>query len=139
MDHKGRLRRLQQELSQHRLDSFLVTHAPNIRYLCGFTGSAGVLLVNERGSVLFTDGRYISQAREEVDGRKVAIGRKAPLLAAASWLVTRRKKLARAAGVAGFAADERTAVDATRSADVVTTVFPPGSGPPPAEALRWLP
>src|SRR5437879_13246658 len=108
MDHKGRLRRLQQELSRHRLDSFLVTHAPNIRYLCGFTGSAGVLLVNERGSVFFTDGRYISQAREEVDGPKLAIGRKAPLLAAASRLVTRRKELAAAAGAVGFGADRMT-------------------------------
>src|SRR5207245_11395311 len=112
MDHKGRLRRLQQELSQHRLDSFLVTHAPNIRYLCGFTGSAGGLLVNERGSVLFTDGRYISQAREEADGRKVAIGRTAPLLAAASWLVTRRTKLGRAAG--GLATWAETATDGGR-------------------------
>src|SRR5947209_18011171 len=117
MDHKGRLRRLQQELSRHRLDSFLVTHAPNIRYLCGFTGSAGVLLVNERGSVLFTDGRYISQAREEVDGPKVAIGRKAPLLPAASWVVTRAKQLARAVGVLGFGADAMAGLARKRCAD----------------------
>ena len=138
MDHKGRLRRLQQELSRHRLDSFLVTHAPNIRYLCGFTGSAGVLLVNERGSVLFTDGRYISQAREEVDGPKVAIGRKAPLLAAASWLVTRRKKLARAAGVLGFEAEHMTVLARKQLADVVTPVFRLREAPPLVERLRML-
>src|SRR5437588_1561429 len=138
MDHKGRLRRLQQELSRHRLDSFLVTHAPNIRYLCGFTGSAGVLLVNERGSVFFTDGRYISQAREEVDGPKLAIGRKAPLLAAASWLVTRRKKLARAAGVLGFEAEHMTVLARKQLADVVTPVFRLREAPPLVERLRML-
>src|SRR5207302_9954485 len=108
MDHKGRLRRLQQELSRHRLDFFLVTHAPDIRYLCGFTGSAGVLLVNERGSVFFTDGRYTSQAREEIHGAKVIIAGKTPLLAAAQWLNSSRKKAARGAGVMGFEAEHMT-------------------------------
>ena len=86
MDHRGRVRRLQEQLSQQRLDSFLVTYLPNISYLCGFTGSAGALLVGERGSVFFTDGRYTSQARQEVSGAKIVIARKAPLLAAAEWL-----------------------------------------------------
>jgi Xaa-Pro aminopeptidase len=42
----------------------LVSHLPNIRYLCGFTGSAGFLLVTETGSVFFTDVRYDTQSRE---------------------------------------------------------------------------
>jgi Xaa-Pro aminopeptidase len=33
------------------IDALLVSHLPNIRYLCGFTGSAGLLLVEETGSV----------------------------------------------------------------------------------------
>jgi Xaa-Pro aminopeptidase len=95
MDHKGRQKRLQEALSHSRLDGLLVTHLPNIRYLCGFTGSAGALLITEGKSVLFTDGRYTAQARAEVQGARVAIRRKAPLVAVAEWLTTNRRSLGR--------------------------------------------
>ena len=83
MDHAGRLRRLQALLSGHKLDSLLVVHLPNVRYLCGFTGSAAALLVAERGSILFTDGRYRTQAKEEIKDAHVnkvsiVIARKSP-------------------------------------------------------------
>ena len=92
MDHAGRLSRLRSALEENHLDSLLVTHLPNIRYLCGFTGSAGVLLIADRGCILFTDGRYRTQAKEEVDGANInhasiVIARKSPLLAAADWLI----------------------------------------------------
>ena len=51
------------------LDGLLVTHLPNIRYLTGFTGSSGTLLVDHRLEVLFTDFRYETQAAEEVGDR----------------------------------------------------------------------
>jgi Xaa-Pro aminopeptidase len=92
MDHAGRLSRLRSRLEESELDSLLVTHLPNIQYLCGFTGSAAALLVGERGSFLFTDGRYIAQAKEEVSGAKVVISRKSPLAAAAEWLAARRRR-----------------------------------------------
>ncbi len=86
MDHPGRQQELRKALSACRLDALLVTHLPNIRYLCGFSGSAGVLLLTARSSVLFSDGRYTSQAREEVQGARVVIAHKPPLTAAAQWL-----------------------------------------------------
>src|SRR5208282_2410215 len=73
MDHAGRLSRLRAGLEENDLDSLLVTHLPNIRYLCGFTGSAAALLVAARGSVLFTDGRYRTQAKEEVEIKDASI------------------------------------------------------------------
>lgn len=88
MDHSGRLRRIAQSLAACRLDALFVTHLPNIRYLCGFTGSSGVLLVTERESVLFTDGRYAAQARAEVQGARVRISRRSPLLEAGQWIGT---------------------------------------------------
>jgi len=96
MDHAGRQSRLRSALEENHLDSLLVTHLPNIRYLCGFTGSAGVLLVADRGCILFTDGRYRTQAKEEVDGANVdkvgiVIARKSPLLAAADWLIAHKR------------------------------------------------
>jgi len=52
-----------------------VTHLPNIHYLCGFTGSSGMLLVESSRSTLFTDSRYTFQAREEVHDSDIFIAR----------------------------------------------------------------
>ncbi len=86
MDHRGRIGRVRNDLSSRALDALLVTHLANVRYLCGFTGSAGVLLLGGHSAVFFTDGRYTVQAREEVQGARVVIARKPPLDAAAEWL-----------------------------------------------------
>jgi len=93
MDYRGRLNRLQSALAEGRLDALLVTSLPNIRYLCGFTGSAAALLVTQSACYFFSDGRYAQQAREEVQGAKIKIARKAALTAAAGWLVVSDKKL----------------------------------------------
>src|SRR5271154_1803095 len=95
MDHKGRLKRLQNVFDRDHLDALLVTHLPNIRYLCGFTGTSGVLAILESGAVFFTDGRYAEQARAEIRGARVVIARKPPLAAAAEWLVENRSKVDR--------------------------------------------
>jgi len=96
MDHTGRLRRLRASLLGHKLDCLLIAHLPSVYYLCGFTGSAAALLVADRGSILFTDGRYRTQAHEEVNGANVnqvniVIARKSPLVAAAEWLAAQRR------------------------------------------------
>ncbi len=82
MDYKGRQRRLLQAMEAKGLDALLVTHLPNVRYLCGFTGSAGVLLAGA-SPVLVTDGRYTAQARQEVKGARVVTA-KGPALSAAA-------------------------------------------------------
>jgi Xaa-Pro aminopeptidase len=92
MDHKGRLKRLQAAFERNFLDALLVTHLPNIRYLCGFTGTSGILVILETCSVFFTDGRYSEQARAEVKGSRVVIARQPPLAAAAEWLVENGNK-----------------------------------------------
>ena len=56
-----------------RGDAILVTHLPNIAYLCGFTGSNGMLLVGPDAATLFTDGRYAIQAPEEAAGTGVRV------------------------------------------------------------------
>lgn len=55
----------------------LVTDLNNVRYLSGFTGSNGALLVfaDDRGAVLATDGRYRTQAAEQAAGLEIAIER----------------------------------------------------------------
>lgn len=90
MSSPQRLPSLSLALAKLRVDYLLITHLPNIRYLCGFRGSAGALLVGGAGPVFFTDGRYIEQAHEEVLGARVLIGKKPPLPAAAEWLERKR-------------------------------------------------
>jgi Xaa-Pro aminopeptidase len=94
MDYKGRQQRLRSALALHRLDALLIIHLPNILYLCGFHGSAGVLLVTASRSVFFSDGRYTTQARSEVEGVRIVISSKAPLTAAAEWLANHGRKKA---------------------------------------------
>jgi Xaa-Pro aminopeptidase len=49
-------------LASRKLDALLVSFGPNLRYLSGFTGSNGSLLVLPGKSILFTDPRYTIQA-----------------------------------------------------------------------------
>jgi Xaa-Pro aminopeptidase len=53
-------------LAARKLDALLVSFGPNLRYLSGFTGSNGNLLVLPGKSILFTDPRYQIQAPQEV-------------------------------------------------------------------------
>jgi Xaa-Pro aminopeptidase len=53
--------------AERGLDAVLVTNLLNVRYLTGFTGSNGALLVRADGDDLFgTDGRYTTQASVQV-------------------------------------------------------------------------
>jgi Xaa-Pro aminopeptidase len=119
MDHSGRLKRLRAALPEHKLDLLLVTHLPNVLYLCGFTGSAASLLISDRGATLFTDGRYIEQAHEEVAGAKIVISRKAPHLAAAEFLSEPARR--RSKQTLGIEADHLSVAARDQIAAVVKT------------------
>ena len=92
MDFHARQQKLREHLATTRFDGLLISHLPNIRYLCGFTGSAGLLLVEEAGSVFFTDVRYDTQAHEEVKAAKVVIARKSVLPSLGDFLGARHKR-----------------------------------------------
>lgn len=68
MDHGLRRARVAERLPELGVDGLYVTRPPNVRYLTGFTGSNGQVLVTPDGAVFFTDGRYEEQARHEVFG-----------------------------------------------------------------------
>ena len=46
MDHAGRIARLQKNLATHHVDAVFVTNLTNVRYLTGFSGSNGQVLVS---------------------------------------------------------------------------------------------
>jgi Xaa-Pro aminopeptidase len=92
MDFKGRQKRLRSKMENGGVDALLVTHLPNVRYLCGFTGSAGILVITQRSAVFFTDGRYELQASREVQNARVTIA-KGPTLIAAAKIAARSKSI----------------------------------------------
>ena len=67
----GRLDRLRPLLADagpdgRPVEGLLVTTPANIRWLTGFSGSAGLLLVTNRQALLTTDGRYRTQSSEQL-------------------------------------------------------------------------
>lgn len=73
-------------MKQRSMESLLVTHLPDVRWLSGFTGSNAALAVTRNRAVLFTDGRYTTQAREETRGARVIIASQSALKEACAWL-----------------------------------------------------
>jgi Xaa-Pro aminopeptidase len=63
---KIRRSRLTRFFEEHSLDAILCTDLRTIRYLSGFTGSDGILLLNRCDAWFLCDSRYLTQAAEEV-------------------------------------------------------------------------
>ncbi|MFP3897850.1 MAG: M24 family metallopeptidase [Dehalococcoidia bacterium] len=60
-----RLRKLRTAIAANGLDVLLVSQPENRRYLSGFTGSSGWLLIAQESAILATDFRYVEQAAGE--------------------------------------------------------------------------
>ncbi|HEX8810504.1 MAG TPA: Xaa-Pro peptidase family protein [Terracidiphilus sp.] len=86
VDYSRRIGLLRRKLTRAGLSGLLVTHLPDVRYLCGFTGSSAALVITRRNARLFTDGRYRTQAAEEVRSADVEIISRAAAVAAVEWL-----------------------------------------------------
>jgi Xaa-Pro aminopeptidase len=122
----GRRDALARRLAAADVDALLVTDLVNVRYLTGFTGSAGVVLVtaDRAGDRFVTDGRYTTQAADEVPDLPTTVGR------GRDWLPEALAARARL-GVEGHTLpwDEARALQVLVGAEVV-----PASGH--VEALR---
>jgi len=74
-----RVQRLRQALREQGLDALLVTRPENQRYLSGFTGGDGALLITQSHALLITDFRYYEQVAEEApDWQLVKLDGKLP-------------------------------------------------------------
>lgn len=69
----SRLEKLRQYMKDARLDGILVYSKENRRYLSGFTGSAGYLLIGMKDAYFVTDFRYKEQARLQCPGYEIII------------------------------------------------------------------
>lgn len=73
MSIPARQARIGEVLREEGLDALVVTDLVNIRYLSGFVGSNGVLVVTPASRVLLTDSRYTAAARTMVEDTEVVI------------------------------------------------------------------
>ncbi|HEY8392059.1 MAG TPA: Xaa-Pro peptidase family protein [Capillibacterium sp.] len=73
-----RLAKFRQILAAENLDGFVVTSRANRRYLSGFTGSSGVLVISRAEAVLLTDFRYLDQAAVQVEAYGFQVKKHAP-------------------------------------------------------------
>jgi len=62
---------LREKLEARGLSAMLIGSPINRRYLTGFTGSAGYVLITKEQSYLLTDFRYMTQAPQQATGFKV--------------------------------------------------------------------
>jgi len=66
-----RLRKLRTSIAEKGLDALLLSQPENLRYLSGFTGSSGWLLISGRNAILAIDFLYVEQAKGESPGFEI--------------------------------------------------------------------
>lgn len=74
----SKLKNLRKSIESKELDGLLIMSPQNRRYVSGFTGSAGALLITNEDALLITDFRYTEQANDETDEFEV-ITHKVPM------------------------------------------------------------
>lgn len=73
MEVTPRIEKVREILGELSLDAFCITHLPNIRYLSGFSGSAGTIFIGKDKNYFITDFRYKNQSAEQVKGFEIII------------------------------------------------------------------
>jgi len=61
-----RKKKVRKILASTNLDGIVFSSLENIRYLCGFTGSDGIVLITKNETFFLSDSRYWTQSEEEV-------------------------------------------------------------------------
>lgn len=87
-----RLDRLRETMDSKRLDGLLISDLTNVRYLTGYTGTSGAVLLTSRDTLFFTDFRYETQATKQVRDARVQLATHALGRAAAAGANRRRLK-----------------------------------------------
>jgi Xaa-Pro aminopeptidase len=84
-EFEERRSRLRTFFSEQKIDALLITSLPNVRYLSGFSGSNGAVLLTKDRALLFTDPRYQTQAPLQSDC-EIQIAKGPLLLQVTKWL-----------------------------------------------------
>jgi Xaa-Pro aminopeptidase len=73
MSFEARIERVRARAEDAGVDALLVTNLTNVRYLTGFSGTNGQVLVGRDGAVFMSDPRYAARASDLVQGAEVLI------------------------------------------------------------------
>ncbi len=137
MDHNRRIGLVRRRITGAGLHGLLVTHLPDIRYLCGFTGSSAALVLSRRAARLFTDGRYTAQAAAEVRAAKFQIASGPPANNAVVWLAAQSGVQFVGFDPARTSVAELTRIRAALPSNLRRTLLVPLAAPL-VEPLRWV-
>src|SRR5690625_476415 len=64
----GKINSVKAALESNDLDAIIITNPINRRYITGFTGSAGIVIISKTANRFVTDFRYTEQATEQATG-----------------------------------------------------------------------
>ncbi|MFP7493662.1 Xaa-Pro peptidase family protein [Terribacillus saccharophilus] len=117
-----KLERLRTLMEKKNLDALIVTSAQNRRYISGFTGSAGLLVITKTKQKFITDFRYMEQAAEQVLGFEIIEHKQSIVQEAAAQL------LKEGAQQVGFEHEDVTFALYQQFQDVVKADLIPASG-----------
>jgi Xaa-Pro aminopeptidase len=85
MMYRLRIKKLQDSIRKENLDGYIIykreelSHSHDVRYLCGFTGDTGLLIVLASKAYLIVDSRFHTQAHRQAKGVKVIAAKSGPL------------------------------------------------------------
>ena len=97
-----RIAALRKQFQKENLDGMVIARADRIFYLCGYTGSNGLLVVTNKTALFLTDFRYTDQAKKEVRGARVHVMTKGELVACLAEFPQLNKKNLRLGFSAGY-------------------------------------
>ncbi len=83
---KERLNKFQNFMKSNNLDAFLIPqraelkHVANVRYLCGFAGDTGLMVITQKEACLIVDSRFHTQAKKEAKGVRKILAKMRPVM-----------------------------------------------------------
>jgi Xaa-Pro aminopeptidase len=81
---KKRIDAVRSKMVKTNLDGMVISNLDQVRYLSGYTGTNGLLVIMPRQAYFLTDFRYGEQARKQVKGARVSVMKKGDLVACLS-------------------------------------------------------
>lgn len=67
----SKIEQLRKQLNERKVDGIIIMSPYNRRYMTGFTGTAGVVLITDNRAVFITDFRYTAQAEDQINGFEI--------------------------------------------------------------------
>lgn len=65
------LRKVKNHFPAYRIDAFIVTYLPHVKYVSGFSGTNAICVITQKKNYLITDKRFTQQAKNETIGWEI--------------------------------------------------------------------